>query len=60
MLAKNACKCSAFYGITWLKNTELGQKITQNIADEFGHRLKVIFELIEREILLATQQNSVL
>ncbi|XP_038895524.1 C2 and GRAM domain-containing protein At5g50170 isoform X2 [Benincasa hispida] len=58
-LAKNACKCKAFYGITWLKSTELQQKITQNIADEFGNRLKVIFELIEREILFATQQNSI-
>lgn len=55
MLARNACKCNAFCGITWLKSTELQQKITQNIADEFGHRLKVIFELVEREILLATQ-----
>ncbi|XP_011651740.1 C2 and GRAM domain-containing protein At5g50170 isoform X1 [Cucumis sativus] len=53
-LAKNACKCEAFYGITWLKSTELQQKITQNVADEFGHRLKEKFELMEREILLAT------
>lgn len=58
VLAKDACKCKAFYGITWLKNVKIQQKIARNIAEEFEHRLKVMFEMVEREILLATQQQN--
>ncbi|XVF49315.1 hypothetical protein PTKIN_Ptkin04bG0001500 [Pterospermum kingtungense] len=57
-LAHNACKCEAYIGITWLKNTEFKLRITRNITEKFSHRLKEIFEMVEREIVFATQQDS--
>ncbi|XP_021292585.1 C2 and GRAM domain-containing protein At5g50170 isoform X2 [Herrania umbratica] len=57
-LAHNACKCDAYIGITWLKSTKFQQRITRNITEKFIHRLKEIFELVEREILFATQQDT--
>ncbi|XP_017972261.1 PREDICTED: C2 and GRAM domain-containing protein At5g50170 isoform X1 [Theobroma cacao] len=57
-LAHNACKCDAYIGITWLKSTKFQLRITRNITEKFIHRLKEIFELVEREILFATQQET--
>ena len=57
-LAHNACKCDAYIGITWLKSTKFQLRITRNITEKFIHRLKKIFEMVEREILYETQQDS--
>lgn len=57
-LAHNACKCAVYIGITWLKSTKFQQRITLNITEKFAHRLKEIIGLVEREILLATQQDT--
>ncbi|KAF5730889.1 C2 and GRAM domain-containing protein [Tripterygium wilfordii] len=57
-LAHNVCKCDVFVGISWLRSTKFQQRITRNIIEKFTYRLKGIFELVEKEILLATQQDS--
>ncbi|XP_006476881.2 C2 and GRAM domain-containing protein At5g50170 isoform X3 [Citrus sinensis] len=57
-LAHNACKCAIYIGISWLKSTKFQQRITQNITEKFTHRLKEMIELVEREILFATQQDA--
>lgn len=57
-LAHNACKCAIYIGISWLKSTKFQQRITQNITEKFTHRLKEMIELVEREILFATQQDT--
>ncbi|KAA8542249.1 hypothetical protein F0562_023615 [Nyssa sinensis] len=58
IVAPGSCKCEVYIGITWLKSTKFQQIITRNITEKFTHRLKEIFELVEREILSATQQDS--
>uniref|UniRef100_A0A2N9GVK6 C2 domain-containing protein n=1 Tax=Fagus sylvatica TaxID=28930 RepID=A0A2N9GVK6_FAGSY len=57
-LAHCTCRCDAYMGITWLKSTMFQQRITQNITEKFTHRLKEIFEFVEREILFTTHQDS--
>uniref|UniRef100_A0A2N9IT31 C2 domain-containing protein n=1 Tax=Fagus sylvatica TaxID=28930 RepID=A0A2N9IT31_FAGSY len=57
-LAHCTCRCDAYMGITWLKSTMFQQRITQNITEKFTHRLKEIFEFVEREILSTTHQDS--
>ncbi|XVE56343.1 hypothetical protein DITRI_Ditri04bG0001700 [Diplodiscus trichospermus] len=57
-LAQDACKCDAYIGITWLKSNQFRSRITRNITEKFIHRSKEIFEMVEREILFATQQDS--
>lgn len=57
-LAHNACKYAIYIGISWLKSTKFQQRITQNITEKFTHRLKEMIELVEREILFATQQDT--
>ncbi|KAL2482549.1 C2 and GRAM domain-containing protein [Forsythia ovata] len=54
-LALNSCKCDIYVGVTWLKNTKFEQRMTRNIIGKFTHRLEEILQLVEREILLATQ-----
>ncbi|KAF8408305.1 hypothetical protein HHK36_007453 [Tetracentron sinense] len=54
----NACQCDVYVGIAWLKSTKFQQRITRNIAEKFTYRLKEIFELVKREILLATPHDS--
>lgn len=56
-VTQNSCKCEVFIGITWLKSTIFQQRITRNITDKFTRRLKEIFELVQREFLLAAQQD---
>ncbi|OMO77406.1 C2 calcium-dependent membrane targeting [Corchorus capsularis] len=57
-LARNACTCDAYIRITWLKSTKFQLRITRNITEKFIHRLKEIFELVEREILFATEPDG--
>lgn len=51
-----ACKCDIFMAIRWLKNTMFQQRITYNVTEKFTHRLKEIFDIVEKEILL-TDEN---
>ncbi|XP_021801704.1 C2 and GRAM domain-containing protein At5g50170 [Prunus avium] len=57
-LAHNACKCNVHVRVTWLKSTKFQERITHNITGKFAHRLKEIFEFVEREILLAPRQED--
>ncbi|XP_057514928.1 C2 and GRAM domain-containing protein At5g50170-like isoform X2 [Actinidia eriantha] len=57
VLVPNSCKCDVYVGVTWLKSTTFQQRITRNITEKFAHRLKDVFELVEREILLANDSN---
>lgn len=57
-LAHNACKCNVHVRVTWLKSTKFQERITHNIIEKFAHRLKEIFEFVEREILLAPRQED--
>ncbi|GMJ05963.1 hypothetical protein like AT5G50170 [Hibiscus trionum] len=59
-LAQNACKCDAYIRIVWLKvkSTNFQLRITQNITDKFTHRVKEIFELLEREILFGSCNST--
>ncbi|WCJ36127.1 C2 calcium/lipid-binding and GRAM domain containing protein [Euphorbia peplus] len=56
-IAHGACKCDVYVGTTWLKSTKFQQRITRNITEKFTHRLKEMFELLEREVLFAVQQD---
>ncbi|KAJ7956175.1 C2 and GRAM domain-containing protein [Quillaja saponaria] len=55
-----ACKCDAYIRITWVKSSKFQHRINRNITEKFSHRLKEIFELVEREILFRTQQDSLI
>ncbi|XP_050376095.1 C2 and GRAM domain-containing protein At5g50170 [Argentina anserina] len=55
--APNACKCNVYVRVTWLKSTMFLHRIKRNIAEKFAHRLKDVFELVEKEILLTPQQG---
>ncbi|CAB4311102.1 unnamed protein product [Prunus armeniaca] len=57
-LAHNACKCNVHVRVTWLKSTKFQERITHNIIEKFAHRLKEIFEFVDREILLAPRQED--
>ncbi|TYH40333.1 hypothetical protein ES332_D12G239800v1 [Gossypium tomentosum] len=59
-LARNACKCDAYIGIKWLKVKSINfqLRITRNITDKFIHRVKEIFEFLEREILFGTWNST--
>ncbi|KDP31032.1 hypothetical protein JCGZ_11408 [Jatropha curcas] len=57
-LAHSACKCDVYVGTNWLKSTKFQQRITRNITEKFTHRLKEIFELLEREVLFSIKQDT--
>ncbi|KAL4347535.1 hypothetical protein GQ457_17G019330 [Hibiscus cannabinus] len=59
-LAQNACRCDAYIRIVWLKvkSTNFQLRITRNITDKFTHRVKEIFELLEREILFGSCNST--
>lgn len=59
-LARNACTCDVYIGITWLKVKSINfqHRVTRNITDKFIHRVKEIFELLEREILFGTWNST--
>ncbi|RZC92467.1 hypothetical protein C5167_041810 [Papaver somniferum] len=54
------CQCDVHLGIAWVRSTKFQQRITRNITEKFSNRLKEIFELVEREILLSTPPHDVL
>ncbi|KAL2340952.1 hypothetical protein Fmac_008892 [Flemingia macrophylla] len=58
-LGECACKCDAYIGIMWLKSSRFQRRINQNITAKFNHRLKEIFELVQKEILLMSQNSRV-
>ncbi|XP_043723254.1 C2 and GRAM domain-containing protein At5g50170 isoform X2 [Telopea speciosissima] len=58
VLGTDSCHCEVYMGIAWLKGTKFRQRIGRNITEKFTRRLKEIFELVEREILLANAQDS--
>ncbi|CAO2826440.1 unnamed protein product [Amaranthus hypochondriacus] len=51
------CKCDVFLGILWLKDCKFQQRITKNINEKFASRLKTIFELVKKEILLSNDHS---
>lgn len=55
--AKDACKCDVYLGILWLKDCKFQQRIVKNVNEKFACRLKTIFELVTKEILLANDQS---
>ncbi|KAL5718136.1 hypothetical protein ACHQM5_011072 [Ranunculus cassubicifolius] len=44
--------CEVYLGIAWIKSTKLRERISRNITEMFTKRLREIFELVGREILL--------
>lgn len=50
--APSFCKCNAYVGVTWLRSTKFQHRITRNVIEKLTSRLKHIFELVEKEILL--------
>ncbi|XP_021733545.1 C2 and GRAM domain-containing protein At5g50170-like [Chenopodium quinoa] len=54
---KDACKCEVYMGILWLKDCKFQQRIVKNINEKFSCRLKSIFELVKKEILLANEHS---
>ncbi|KAK7302138.1 hypothetical protein RJT34_13018 [Clitoria ternatea] len=57
VLGDCACKCDAYIGIMWLKSSKFQQRINRNITAKFNLRLKEIFELLQKEILLMAQNS---
>ncbi|KAK6148308.1 hypothetical protein DH2020_019220 [Rehmannia glutinosa] len=51
----NCCKCDIFIGVMWLRSNKFESRITRNIIGKFTNRLEEILQLVEREILLASQ-----
>ncbi|CAI9283804.1 unnamed protein product [Lactuca saligna] len=47
------CTCDVYVGVVWLKSCKFEERITRNIIVKFGDRVLEMFELVEREILLA-------
>ncbi|KAJ8440333.1 hypothetical protein Cgig2_012769 [Carnegiea gigantea] len=56
-LTSEACRCDVYLGILWLKDCKFQQRITKNINKKFAHRLKNIFELAKKEILLENDSS---
>ncbi|XP_030531148.2 C2 and GRAM domain-containing protein At5g50170 [Rhodamnia argentea] len=51
----SSCKCDVFVHIIWFRSTKFQHRITRNITSKLSQRSKDIFELVERETLLATR-----
>ncbi|KAK6123570.1 hypothetical protein DH2020_042691 [Rehmannia glutinosa] len=51
----NCCKCDIYIGVMWLRSNKFESRITRNIIGKFTNRLEEILQLVEREILLASQ-----
>ncbi|KAK1407214.1 hypothetical protein QVD17_38828 [Tagetes erecta] len=45
--------CDVFVGVVWLKSCKFEQRITRNVVVKFGDWVREMFELVEREALLA-------
>uniref|UniRef100_A0A251URH1 Putative C2 domain-containing protein n=1 Tax=Helianthus annuus TaxID=4232 RepID=A0A251URH1_HELAN len=52
------CACDVFIGVVWLKSCKFEQRITRNVVVKFGDRVRELFELVEREVLLAVDGRS--
>ncbi|KAI3504575.1 hypothetical protein L1887_26160 [Cichorium endivia] len=52
------CSCDVFVGVVWLKSCKFEERITRNVIVKFGDRVQEMFELVEREILLAIDGSS--
>nr|XP_043608416.1 C2 and GRAM domain-containing protein At5g50170 [Erigeron canadensis] len=52
------CACDVFVGVVWLKSCKFEQRITRNIVLKFGDRIREMFELVEREMLLPVDDSS--
>ncbi|KAK7411082.1 hypothetical protein VNO78_02461 [Psophocarpus tetragonolobus] len=57
-LGECACKCEAYIGIMWLKSSKFQQRINRNITAKFNLRSKEIFDLVQKEILLMSQNSN--
>ncbi|KAJ1403301.1 VASt domain [Sesbania bispinosa] len=57
VLGDYACKCDVYIGIMWLRSSKFQQRINRNITAKFNIRLKEIFELVQKEILLISQNS---
>ncbi|KMT10701.1 hypothetical protein BVRB_5g118100 [Beta vulgaris subsp. vulgaris] len=55
--SEDACKCDVYIGILWLKDCKFQQRIAKSINEKFARRLKTIFELVKKEILLANEHS---
>ncbi|KAL2935787.1 hypothetical protein RDABS01_018905 [Bienertia sinuspersici] len=55
--ADDECKCDVYIGILWLKDCKFQQRIVKNINEKFARRLKTIFDLVKKEILLADDHS---
>ncbi|MCL7046618.1 hypothetical protein MKW94_007866 [Papaver nudicaule] len=58
--SSTSCQCDIHLGIAWVRSTKFQQRITRNITEKFSNRLKEIFELVEREILLSAPPRDIL
>ncbi|TKY53897.1 C2 and GRAM domain-containing protein [Spatholobus suberectus] len=47
----NSCKVQVLFGTEWLKSTKHQKRITKNILKNLQERLKLIFNLVEKEFL---------
>lgn len=57
VIGECGCKCDVYIGIMWLKSSKFQQRINRNITAKFNIRLKEIFELVQKEILLMSQNS---
>ncbi|XP_010245025.1 PREDICTED: C2 and GRAM domain-containing protein At1g03370-like [Nelumbo nucifera] len=47
----NECNVQVFFGIAWLKSTRNQKRITENILSNLQYRLKMMFNLVEKEFV---------
>ncbi|XP_027190336.1 C2 and GRAM domain-containing protein At5g50170 isoform X2 [Cicer arietinum] len=57
VLGECACKCDVYIGIKWHRSSKFQQRINRNITAKFNIRLKEIFELVQKEILLMSHNS---
>ncbi|CAL5203287.1 unnamed protein product [Lathyrus oleraceus] len=57
VLGECACKCDVYIGIMWLRSSKFQQRINRNITAKFKTQLEEIFELVQKEILLMSQNS---
>ncbi|KAI5407185.1 C2 and GRAM domain-containing protein At5g50170 isoform X1 [Lathyrus oleraceus] len=57
VLGECACKCDVYIGIMWLRSSKFQRRINRNITAKFKTQLEEIFELVQKEILLMSQNS---
>ncbi|KAF7838280.1 C2 and GRAM domain-containing protein [Senna tora] len=55
-----ACKCDAYIKIMWFKSSKFQERINGNITAKFTNRLKEIFEMLQKEVLLMSQKDGII